>query len=117
MLNRLTALSNNDILFLQTLTNPLMPNLDTLTRSELYKEIADLARDEGITSQDDWNELADEVIESHLDLGELDPDQDVEGLRAALHASWDTYQSESAPESDSAVDEDPEAPHAEQVDR
>lgn len=88
-----------------------MSNLDTLNRGELYKEIADLARDEGITNQDDWNELVDEVMESHLDLGEMDPDQDVEGRRATLHSAWDEYRLESAPESESAVGEDPEAPH------
>ncbi|HWQ99657.1 MAG TPA: hypothetical protein VN397_02295 [Candidatus Methylomirabilis sp.] len=88
-----------------------MTNLDTLNRGELYNEIAELARDGGVTSQDDWNELCDETIESHLDIGEMDPDQDVEGLRQALHMAWDEYRIESAPESDAAVGEDPGAPH------
>jgi uncharacterized protein YihD (DUF1040 family) len=88
-----------------------MPNLDTLSRGELYKEIADLAREQGVTSQDDWNELCDEVIDDHLELGELDKDQDIGGMQEALHAAWETYTEESAPESNAAVSEDPEAPH------
>ncbi|OGL73313.1 hypothetical protein A3E39_01065 [Candidatus Uhrbacteria bacterium RIFCSPHIGHO2_12_FULL_60_25] len=88
-----------------------MVNLDTLNRGELYNEIAELARSQGVANQDMWNQLCDEVIESHFSIGEMEQDQDFEGLRAALHAAWEEYRIESAPESDAAVAEDPDAPH------
>lgn len=86
-------------------------NLDTLNRSDLFAEIADLAREEGISNQVEWNELCDEVVESHSDLGELNDDQNLENLREALHAGWTEYVRESGPESQSAVAEDPDFPH------
>ncbi|GMU25388.1 hypothetical protein KJZ71_02390 [Patescibacteria group bacterium] len=73
-------------------------NLDTLNQDELYNELEDLARRQGVTSQDMWNELVDEVIDSHFNIGELEQDQDLIGLRDDLRAKWDVYQSESGEE-------------------
>lgn len=87
-------------------------NLDTLNRGELLEEIAELARAEGVTDQAGWNALVDEVLESHEDIGEMNDDQDIEGVRQALHAAWTEYARESGPESISAIAEDPESPHA-----
>ncbi len=87
-------------------------NLDTLSTAELYSEIADLARDQGVTSQDTWNQLCDDVLESHENLAELNDDQDIEQQRLALHDLWNEYSVESAPESANAISEDPEAPRA-----
>jgi len=86
-------------------------NLDTLNRAELYEEIAGLARDEGITDQAEWNELCDEVVDSHSEIGELSDDQNLEGLKEALHMAWAEYQRESGPESANAIAEDPTSPH------
>jgi hypothetical protein len=86
-------------------------NLDTLNRAELFDEIAELARAEGITDQMEWNELVDEVLDSHFNIGELNDDQDIEGVRQALHMAWSEYQGESGPESSSAIAEDPQYPH------
>ena len=87
-------------------------NLDTLNQGELYTEIAELARVEGIANQVEWNELVDEVLESHEDLGELNDDQALAQLKEALKLSYSQYQRESGPESSSAVAEDPRDPHA-----
>lgn len=87
-------------------------NLDTLNHGELFTEIAELARAEGVTNQTGWNELVDEVLESHEDIGEMNADQDIEGFRQALHAAWSEYARESGPESTDASSEDPAAPHA-----
>jgi hypothetical protein len=86
-------------------------NLDTLTTAELYTEIADLARAQGIATQDMWNQLCDETLESHEDLAELNDDQDLEQKRLALHEMYEEYTNESGPESLNAISEDPEAPH------
>lgn len=85
-------------------------NLDTLNRGELLQEIAELARAQGVTSQDMWNQLCDEVIESHLDLGEMDDDADNETLRQALYLGWTEYELLAGEESLDAISEDPEAP-------
>jgi hypothetical protein len=89
-----------------------MTNLDTLNTGDLFAEISDLAREQGVTSQEDWSELCDEVIDSHFDIGELNDDQDLEGKREGLRMMWAEYQRESGPESMNALSEDPEAPHA-----
>ena len=88
-----------------------MTNLDTLNSGDLYEEIADLARNEGVTDQAEWNELCDEVIDSHMEIGELSVSEDLESLRQALHLSWSEYSRESGPESANAVAEDPTSPH------
>lgn len=87
-------------------------NLDTLSRDELFKEISDLAREQGVTNKEDWRALVDEVIESHLDLGELNKDQDLVGLKETLTESWEEYERESGQESAGAIDQDPDAPSA-----
>ncbi|MBI4139055.1 hypothetical protein HY479_02795 [Candidatus Uhrbacteria bacterium] len=87
-------------------------NLDTLNRSDLFQEISELARAQGIATREEWGGLVEEVVDSHLDIGELDPDQNLTGLKELLHAMWDEYKRESQPESKEAVDEDPDAPHA-----
>lgn len=87
-------------------------NLDTLNRNDLFQEISELAREQGIATKEEWHSLVGEVVDSHLDLGEMDPDQNLSGLKDLLTEQWDEYKRESHPESASAVDEDPNAPHA-----
>lgn len=89
-----------------------MTRLDTLNRDDLFKEISDLARAQGVLSAEMWNELTEEVIQAHLELAELDKDQDLEGLQTTLREKWEEYKREAQIESPRAIDEDPEAPHA-----
>lgn len=89
-----------------------MANLDTLNRGELYNEIAELARANGVNGREGWSELVDEVLDSHLDLAELDPDNDLQGLKDVLVGMYEEYERTAGPMSDRAIDEDPEAPHA-----
>ena len=85
--------------------------LDTLDRNDLFQEISDIARENGIASKEQWNELCDEVIESHIALGELDADQDHIGVRSILKDMWEEHVRESGPESAHAIGEDPRMPH------
>ena len=59
-------------------------------------ELSDLARDQGIDNKESWDELIDEVVEGHLDLGELDLEQDTEGMKELLRARWEAFKKESA---------------------
>jgi len=86
-------------------------NLDTLNQGELFTEIAELARAEGVADQASWNMLVDQVLESHESMGEMNDDQDIQGQRQALHAMWSEYFRESGEESLRATSEDPDAPH------
>ncbi len=88
-----------------------MTRLDTLDRNNLYDEVAELAREQGIADAEGWATLCDEVISAHLDLAELDPDQDLESIREQLKSKWEMYKEAAHVESKDAVDEDPRAPH------
>lgn len=68
----------------------------TLSAEQLYSEISDLARDQGISSKEQWDEMVDDVVEDHLELGELDLDQDTEGMKEALAGKWANWKKESA---------------------
>ena len=89
-----------------------MIKLDTLNRGELFNELSELARAQGTKSKSEWSELVDEVLDSHLEDAELDPDGDLEGLKTVLTDMWETYESTAGEESVSQISEDPEAPHA-----
>jgi uncharacterized protein YihD (DUF1040 family) len=78
-------------------------HLDTLSRDELFKEIADLAREQGVADESMWKELVDQVIDSHLELGELDKDQDLVGLKTILQDSWGEYKREMGQERGATV--------------
>ena len=71
-------------------------SITTLTLENIYSELADLSRDQGIDNRESWDELIDEVVEGHLDLGELDLDQDTEGMKELLRARWPAFQKERA---------------------
>lgn len=73
--------------------------ITTLTLENLYSELGDLARDQGIDNKESWDELIDEIVEGHLDLGELDLDQDTEGMKEILRARWAAFKKEMAVES------------------
>lgn len=80
----------------------------TVSLADLYSEIADLARDQGVNNKEGWDELVDDVIEDHLDLGEIDLDQDTEGMKDDLRARWTTYKEDSSGEESGAVIDDGE---------
>jgi uncharacterized protein YihD (DUF1040 family) len=89
-----------------------MTHLDTLNRGELLDELFEIAREKGIKSREEWEALVDDVLAAHLDDAELNPDQDLPDIKTDLVAGWEEYGRESSQESDRAMAEDPEAPHA-----
>lgn len=72
--------------------------LTTLTTDNLYTEISDLARDQGVRSKADWLELVDDVVDDHVELGEIDIEDDVDGMKEELRVKWNIYRKESAEE-------------------
>jgi hypothetical protein len=84
-------------------------SLTTLTIDELFSEISDLSRDQGVTTKDVWDELVEEVIESHMSLGEIDLEEDTEGMKEILRTKWKHYKQESATEEDGVIEDEDEA--------
>jgi predicted xylose isomerase-like sugar epimerase len=68
-----------------------MVNAYTLTSEDLFSEVFALAQDEGASDQEMWNDLVDEVIQAHLDLGELNPDQDIEKMKENLRFRFEEF--------------------------
>lgn len=79
--------------------------LDTLSHGELFEEIADLAREQGVADEQAWNELVGETLESHLALGELDKDMDLENLQTILNGMWESYKHEADAESAGEIED------------
>ncbi|MBI2443948.1 MAG: hypothetical protein HYV42_01755 [Candidatus Magasanikbacteria bacterium] len=69
-----------------------MQTADAYTTDELYREVADLAREQGVAGQEMWNELVEEVVDAHLDLGELTDDENLENIKAELADRWHEYE-------------------------
>lgn len=69
-----------------------------VTFEDLYQEIAEVARENSVLNQEEWNDLVDEIIEGYVDMGEMHPDQDVEGYKVSLAPLWDRFKKESQEE-------------------
>ena len=79
--------------------------LTALTIDDLYNEIADLAREQGASDQETWDDIVEEVVEDHMDLGEIDLDEDTEAMKETLRSRWPEYKIEASREKE---DEDAE---------
>lgn len=60
----------------------------------LLEEVITKARDEGVTSQEAWNDLVEQVLDDHARVGEVDNDDDLVAMREALQARWGDYEAE-----------------------
>ena len=69
-----------------------------ITFEDLYQEIAELARENSVSSQADWKTLVDEIVDGYLDMGELDSNQDIEGYKTSLSPLWLRFKKEAKEE-------------------
>ena len=67
------------------------PRITSFGRTDLARELFDLAQLQAPDTQEVWNDLVDEIVEGHIDLGQLDQDQDTEGIKEYLRTLWDSY--------------------------
>lgn len=65
---------------------------------DLYQEIAEIARENSVSSAVEWEEIVSDVIDGYLDMGEMDLDQDTEGYKVSLSLLWGRFKKESAEE-------------------
>lgn len=66
----------------------------SLDPEELFAELIEQARAQGIGSQEAWDELVDELIDAHLSVGEMDKDEDLAQLQVVLQARYADYSAE-----------------------
>lgn len=60
----------------------------TLDPQDLFAELIDLARAQGITEDEQWHELVDTLLEEKLQVGEADEDNPIPTLKTTLIARW-----------------------------
>jgi hypothetical protein len=66
----------------------------TFSPEDLFIEVCELADQEGAPDQEGWNVVVDEVVQGHLDLGELPEETDSEALKGILRNRFEEYKQE-----------------------
>lgn len=66
-------------------------NLST-SDQEIFSDVVERGIELGVSTQEAFNELVDEVIEAHREIGELSDDQDLIGDGAVIKERWEEYQ-------------------------
>jgi hypothetical protein len=66
----------------------------TLNLENLLEEIYALAQVEEPQTQENWNDLVDEVIQVHIDMGEFTDEQDINKFSSKLKCQFDEYSDE-----------------------
>ena len=59
---------------------------------QAYSEIKERAEAEPITDKEAWDSLVEEYINEKLDVGELDRDEDSQGMIEDLKSMWLEYE-------------------------
>ncbi len=65
-----------------------MVELPNFNLEDLLGEVTERARENGVSSQEGWNELVEEILEEHINWGEMDIDDDITTIREALQEGW-----------------------------
>ncbi len=60
-------------------------------RQAIFDEIVDRGREEGIVDQEAFHELVEEVIQEHLNVGEMHDDNSTVGLAEQFKARFQDY--------------------------
>jgi len=57
-------------------------------KQSIFEEIVERGREQGVTSQEAYNELCDDVVTEKLEVGEMDEDSNTIGLVEQLKGRW-----------------------------
>lgn len=63
-----------------------------LNEADLFSEIVERAKAEGVTTRESYEEYVDFVVQEKLQVGEEEVDDDTVGLSTHLKARWPDYQ-------------------------
>lgn len=69
-----------------------MKNL-AISSQELFEEILERGRLDGINNIEAYKELVENVIEAHRAVGELHEDNNLEGMETILNERWGEFES------------------------
>ena len=58
---------------------------------EIFADLVEQARGQGVTTQEAWDDLVDAKIDAHVNLGEMDKDDDLVNLREVLKARFTDF--------------------------
>ena len=72
--------------------NIIMTKFLTFDLNTAYSEIKQKAQQEAVTTKEAWDSYVDDYINKKINIGELDSDQDTEGIIKDLQAKWTAYQ-------------------------
>lgn len=64
----------------------------TVDPEELFTELVERGRQQGVVDQEAYNELCDDLLMERLEVGEADKDSNIIGLREQLKNRWPDYQ-------------------------
>lgn len=62
------------------------------TEEGLFREIRGRAEEEGISSREEWDVLVEQFLQEKLDVGEFDPDENLEELEDTLKKRYEEYE-------------------------
>ncbi len=62
------------------------------TEEGLFREISARAESDGISSREEWDGLVEQFLQEKLDVGEFDPDENLEELEDTLKKRYEEYE-------------------------
>lgn len=68
------------------------PNANSISQQTLLDEVVRRGREEGISTQMEYDNLIDELLQKKEAQGKMGPDEDTEQLRADLSMRWQEVQ-------------------------
>jgi hypothetical protein len=60
-------------------------------RQGVFDEVVERGREQGVTTQEEYNDLVEEVIEGHREWAEIHDDSPTEDLEEQLRGRWPDY--------------------------
>lgn len=59
---------------------------------DLHQEVIERAQENGVTDEEGWKEMVEIILDEHINWGEVDIDDDVEGMRETLQEKWKKFE-------------------------
>ena len=63
-----------------------------IDREQLFQDLVERGRQQGITDEEAYHELCDDLVTELLEVGEMDKDSDTQGLIDHLKGRWPDFQ-------------------------
>jgi len=60
-------------------------------KQAIFEEIVDRGREQGVVDKETYDELCEEIVQEHVDAGEIDKDSSTVGMSEMLQGRWLDY--------------------------